>query len=117
MKSGSTDFLNGRWRSITGLVESGSGRPVEVEYDFKNGRGQKTIFRKNGGNCTVETEARMVGGRLVITEVGSARCLDGSRFNESRVDCRAGSSGKAECEGENIGGSGYYVEMRKLGEK
>ena len=115
MKTGSTDFLNGRWRSITGLVESGSGRPVEVEYEFKNGQGQKTILRKNGGNCTVGTQARIVGGRLTITETGSAVCADGTRFNESRVDCRTGADGKAECQGQNKGGSDYYVEMRKLG--
>ncbi len=112
-KNGSTDFLNGRWRSRTGLIESETGKPIEVEYDFKGGKGTITVHRSDGSSCTGPVEAMMNQGNLVIEGRGEAVCPNGEGFHASRVECRPGADGRAACQGRYQDGSGYQVQIHK----
>lgn len=113
MKDGSTDFLNGQWRSRTGLMDSQTGRPLEVEYDFKDGKGTATILRSDGTKCPAPVEAAIQGGKLMLNQTADAKCADGQVFDQSRVECRPGKDGKAECRGVHADGGGYSVEIVK----
>jgi hypothetical protein len=113
MKDGKADFLNGHWRSRTGLMDSQTGRPLEVEYDFKDGKGTATILRSDGSKCAAPVEAAVKGGKLMLDQTAAARCADGQVFDRSRVECRQGKAGKAECQGVNADGGGYSVEIVK----
>jgi hypothetical protein len=113
MKDGSTDFLNGHWRSWTGLMDSQTGRPLEVEYDFKDGKGTATILRSDGIRCPAPAEAAIKGGKLMLDQTADARCSDGQVFDRSRVECRQGKNGKADCQGVHADGGGYFVEIVK----
>lgn len=113
LKDGSTDFLNGHWRSRTGLMDSQTGRPLEVEYDFKDGKGTATILRSDGTRCPAPAEATIKGGKLMLNQTADARCGDGQVFDRSRVECRQGKNGKADCQGVHADGGGYYVEIVK----
>lgn len=113
MKDGSTAFLDGRWRSRTSLMDSQTGRPLEVEYDFKNGKGTATILRSDGTKCPAPVEAAVQGGKLTLNQTADAKCADGQVFDQSRVECRPGKDGKAECRGVHADGGGYSVEIVK----
>lgn len=113
MKDGTTDFLNGQWRSRTGLMDSQTGRPLEVEYDFKDGKGTATILRSDGTKCPAPVEAAIQGGKLMLNQTADAKCADGQVFDQSRVECRPGKDGKAECRGVHADGGGYSVEIVK----
>jgi hypothetical protein len=113
MQDGNTDFLNGHWRSRTGLMDSQTGRPLEVEYDFKDGKGTATILRSDGTKCPAPVEAAVTGGKLMLNQTADARCADGQVFDRSRVECRQGKNGKAECQGVHADGGGYFVEIVK----
>lgn len=113
MKDGSTAFLDGRWRSRTSLMDSQTGRPLEVEYDFKNGKGTATILRSDGSKCPAPVEANVQGGKLTLNQTADAKCADGQVFDRSKVECRPGKDGKAECRGVHADGGGYSVEIVK----
>lgn len=113
MKDGSTAFLDGRWRSRTSLMDSQTGRPLEVEYAFKNGKGTATILRSDGSKCPAPVEANVQGGKLTLNQTADAKCADGQVFDRSKVECRPGKDGKAECRGVHADGGGYSVEIVK----
>jgi hypothetical protein len=49
----------------------------------------------------------------MLDQTAAARCADGQVFDRSRVECRQGKAGKAECQGVNADGGGYSVEIVK----
>ena len=106
-----TDFLNGTWKSSTGLVDD-TGRPVDLEYSFKDGAGKATLRRDDGTTCSGPMQAKMQGGRLVMQH-GSLRCPDGSQFQRSTIECSPDASGKAKCEGRYPSGNRYPVDVSK----
>jgi uncharacterized integral membrane protein len=113
-KNGSTAFLNGRWHSRTGLMDSETGRPLDMEYDFKDGKGTATIHRSDGTACTGGASAAMAGSKLMIDQTGDVVCPDGKKFDRSRVECTPGKDGKADCKGQNANTKdGYRVEIVK----
>ena len=112
VEQGSTDFLNGRWSADSGLMDR-TGRPVEVEYEFKQGEGVARYQRSNGVVCEGPTSAAMDGNRLVITDSANIVCQDGVRFRKSRVECEVGKGGLADCSGSYTTGDRFSVGMNK----
>jgi hypothetical protein len=114
VREGDTRFLDGSWRSITGLQDK-SGNPVDLSYDFRNGQGPVTLRRAVGGQqqtCTGTVSSAMQAGRLVLDQ-GQVRCPDGTVFEKSKVACSPGPGGQAKCQGINENGSTYDVEIVK----
>jgi hypothetical protein len=112
--NGSTAFLDGDWRSMTGLRDR-SGNPVVLNYTFKNGEGRVNLNRNVGGTtqkCEGQARASMSGGQLQIDQK-DVRCADGTTFTDSRVRCKMGADGEAECRGLNADGSDYDVRIVK----
>jgi hypothetical protein len=114
VRDGSTEFLKGQWRSITGLQDR-DGNPVTLNYRFQNGQGTVGLDRAVGGRretCTGQARSTMRDGTLVIGQKG-IRCPDGTTFQDSDVECRVGAGGQAECRGVNTDGTGYDVRIVK----
>ncbi|HHJ16977.1 MAG TPA: Breakpoint cluster region protein [Gammaproteobacteria bacterium] len=114
VRSGSTDFLNGRWRSDASLMDK-TGRPIDVEYEFNNGEGVARYKRSDGVVCQGPTSATMAQGRLMISDKGNIRCPDGTGFRKSRVECRVGQGGLADCQGSYTSGEKFSVGMTQAG--
>lgn len=112
-RSGDASFLNGKWTSQSGLMDSRTGLPAIVEYDFKAGQGSVTIRRSDGTVCVGKSSAVMKDGRLVITGVDDPSCDDGSRYGRTRVECRQGNGARAECVGKAGNGQDYSVDMSR----
>ena len=112
LESGSTDFLNGRWRSSTGLMEADTGRPVVLEYAFRNGKGQARIRRSDGTVCTGDVSATLRDKRLVLNN-SIVRCPDGAGFNPVKVECGIGKTSSSDCSGEQSEGGRFTVKMRQ----
>ncbi len=110
VRDGSTDFLNGRWRSDAGLMDR-TGRPIDVEYEFRDGEGVARYNRSDGVVCQGPTSASMKGSRLVINDRGNITCPDGVRFRKSRVECNVGQEGLADCQGSYATGENFSVGM------
>lgn len=111
---GPVDFLDGAWRSHTGLVDGATGLPLEVEYVFDKGAGTATVRRSDGVSCTGPGQARMDAGRLVIDQTGPARCPDGREFAPSQITCSRDDAGITRCQGVNPDGGVYHVDMGRL---
>ncbi|MBB6212246.1 SrfA family protein [Novispirillum itersonii] len=106
--NGNMDFLNGKWRSRTGLVDSATGLPVEMEYTFENGKGTAAVTRHDGTVCKAPAQASMQGKQMQI-DLQDAVCPDGGGFGKAKVDCVPGADGRASCKGTNADGTKFDV--------
>jgi hypothetical protein len=114
VQDGDTSFLDGGWRSSTGLQDT-SGNPIQLGYTFKGGEGSVTMQRAVGDqtqSCTGAAKSAMESGQLVINQ-GAIRCPDGTTFNAPRVVCKVGAGGRADCEGVNEDGSTFPVSITR----
>ncbi|MBN2751704.1 MAG: hypothetical protein JXQ84_03250, partial [Rhodospirillaceae bacterium] len=112
-KSGDASFLDGKWTSKSGLMDSRTGLPAVVEYDFKGGQGTATIRRSDGTVCVGKSRATVQNGKVVISGVEDPRCGDGSSYARAQVECVQGPDGKAVCSGKSAKGSAYSVDMSR----
>ncbi|MFO1127654.1 MAG: SrfA family protein [Rhodospirillales bacterium] len=114
IQDGDTKFLDGAWRSITGLQDK-SGNPIDLSYAFQKGQGPVTLRRSVGGQqqtCSGTVNSTMEGGRLVLDQ-SQVSCPDGTVFEKSKVACAPGADGRAKCQGINEHGSTYDVDIVK----
>lgn len=97
--NGPADFLDGNWRAA-GVMDSETGRPLRVSYEFEEGRGQVQLSNageQGGVTCTGPIEAAMQGGALSIQSQGQASCDDGSHYDMPEVICEQGATDIADC--------------------
>ena len=116
--AGPATFMEGLWRSRTGLLDK-EGHPLEEYYRFDGqGRGNVTVREKNGTECGGQAAASVEpGGKLVIKEAPSLTCSDGGKLSGAETRCVNGSNNLAGCEGTNTtDGSKFSVQMEKISE-
>ncbi|MBV6824758.1 SrfA family protein [Pseudomonas sp. PD9R] len=112
---GAADFLNGQYRAGAGIQDRKTGKPLRLEYQFEDGKGQVTVRQANGVNCTGPVAAAMKGGSLAIDSKGQAVCGDGSTYDMPKIDCRKGATTVADCTG-GYGKDHFPMSMRQMGE-
>ncbi len=109
-KNGPADFMQGQWRSQTGLRASGSNAPATIGYQFdKQGKGTTTLHLGNGVTCSGASAATTQNGKLTIQDQSGLNCSDGSNFQGSTVECTKGSDGKTHCAGRYPNGQQYDI--------
>lgn len=112
---GVADFLNGHYRAGAGIQDRRTGKPLRLEYQFKDGQGDVTVSRADGVACTGPVTAAMKGGNLSIDSHGQAACADGSNYDMPKVDCKPGAKSIADCTG-GYANEQFPMSMRQTGE-
>jgi outer membrane biosynthesis protein TonB len=108
--SGPADFMQGQWRSQTGLRTTGSNAPATIGYQFdKQGKGTTTLNLGNGVTCSGASAATTQNGKLTIQDQGGLNCSDGSNFQGSTVECSKAADGKTHCVGRYPNGQTYDI--------
>lgn len=114
-QSGKTDFLNGKWKAGAGIQDARTGKPMRLDYDFKDGKGQVKVSGPNGMECVGDVNAAMSGGGLVISNQGQARCNDGSTYKLPEVTCQPGATSAADCTGQYENSNRFPMSMKQGG--
>lgn len=108
----SLDFLDGSWQANSGLMDA-QGRPVNLEYDFKDGKGNVRIRKNDGTVCTGKVEASMKGSELGFSDTGKIKCPNGKSFQPAKVQCKINSANKTVCEGSYKNGAKFNMDVTK----
>lgn len=108
----SLDFLNGSWQANSGLMDA-QGRPVNLEYDFKDGKGDVRIRKNDGTVCTGKVEASMKGSELSFSDAGKIKCPNGKSFQPAKVQCKINSANQTVCEGSYKNGARFNMDVTK----
>ena len=102
-------FLQGTWRSRTGLATATGEDDIRPNYALdEKGKGKVNFVQKNGATCEAPAEARWDQGKLVIEEKANPRCSDGRTYARNTVNCEIGADGTAQCKGSQPGDQRSY---------
>lgn len=112
-KNGVADFLNGHYRAGAGIQDRRTGRPLRLEYQFKDGKGEVTVRQANGVSCSGPVSAAMNSGNLSINSSAQAACGDGSTYDMPKIECGKGAKSIADCTG-GYGAEKFPMSMRQL---
>ena len=97
MSSGDISKLDGTWKVNSTIVDKKTNKPLQLEYNFKDGKGTATISQKNGVKCTGNVNGGLTGGALTIQGNSIANCTDGSSYAMPKVVCKPGKDGNSDC--------------------
>lgn len=111
LNSGNMNFLNGKWNAGAGIQDQTTGKPLRLNYEFNDGKGQVKVERGDGVQCTGNVGAGVSGGNLNIDNQGVAQCSDGSTYQLPTINCKPNTNGTAECEGI-YGNSKFPISMK-----
>lgn len=109
---GPAQFLDGKYNTRGGLVDDKTNEPLQLQYAFKNGKGQVEVKRSNGVICKGDVLAAMQKGTLGISSQGNASCDDGSSYTLPKIICKPGASTAADCTGE-YGTNHFPIQMQR----
>lgn len=115
VKSGKTDFLNGQWKAGGGIQDARTGKPMQLTYDFKDGKGKVRMTSSDGAECVGDVGAAMNNGALAIQNQGQVKCKDGSTYKLPEVQCKPGAGIAAKCSGTYDNNSQFPIFMKQEG--
>jgi hypothetical protein len=115
MQKGSTDFLNGKWKAGAGIQDARTGKPMRLDYDFKDGKGKVRVSGGDGVECVGDVNAAVGGSGLTINNQGQAKCNDGSTYKLPDVRCKPGATSAADCTGTYENNKQFPISIKKGG--
>lgn len=113
LANGSTDFLNGQWRAGAGIQDQKTGKPLSLDYQLDNGKGQVVMTRSDGVTCKAPVNAAVNQGGLNINNQGQANCSDGSNYLMPNIICQPGSQNIADCQGKYDNSQPFPLSMKR----
>lgn len=100
LNSGDISKLDGVWKVNSPIIEKNTNKPINLQYEFKDGKGKATIIQRDGVKCSGDVNGGLSSGSLTITNQSVAKCTDGSTYVLPSVKCSKGKDGKSSCMSE-----------------
>ena len=97
IQSGDISKLNGVWKVNSAIFDTKTNKPLQLQYEFKDGKGQATITQSDGIKCTGAVKGGLSNGALNINSQSEAKCTDGSVYEMPKVVCTQGDDGNSDC--------------------
>ncbi len=97
LSSGDISKLDGNWKVNSPIVDKNTNKPLQLEYNFKDGKGEAVISQKNGVKCKGAVNGGLSGGSFTIDGNSTAKCTDGSTYIMPKVVCKPGKDGNSDC--------------------
>lgn len=113
IQSGSVQFLNGQWHVGAGVQDQKTGKPLSLQYNVNNGKGDVIMTRSDGVTCQGPISASMNSGGLSINNQAQANCSDGSSYRMPNITCHPGSKNIADCQGEYDKNQIFPISMKR----
>ncbi|MGL6351329.1 MAG: SrfA family protein, partial [Aeromonas sp.] len=111
--NGPAHFLNGDWKVNGGIQDTQTGKPLQLQYQFHEGKGQVSLRKSNGVVCQGPANGAMADGQLNITNQGPAACSDGTSYIIPKIKCQPDTKNSADCMGSNDGEQQFPIQMRQ----
>lgn len=111
----SMDFLNGRWQANSGLMDE-QGRPVDLEYEFNDGKGHVRIKKNDGSICSGAVDAKRNGSELTFSDQEAIKCQNGESYQPAKVKCTINSDKQTVCGGAYSSGDSFNMDINKATE-
>ncbi|CAG9429966.1 SrfA family protein [Providencia alcalifaciens] len=113
VQNGSVQFLNGQWNVGAGVQDQKTGKPLSLQYNMNNGKGDVIMTRSDGVTCRGPIVASMNSGGLNINNQAQANCSDGSSYRMPNITCRPGAKNIADCQGAYDKNQIFPISMKR----
>lgn len=97
LQQGDLSALSGQWQTRSGMMDTVTGRPLNLSYSYENGQGKLEVQRQDKSKCTVSASPVITGSELEIVADGKAVCPDNTSYELPRIVCQSGDDGAAKC--------------------
>lgn len=111
LQKGDISALSGTWQTRSGMMDSTTGRPLNLSYQYKDGQGTLTVQKQDGTKCSVSATPQVQNNSVVIVASGPAKCPDNSSYALPKIVCTPGAGGSASCAAEYNPGNRFPVRM------
>ncbi|WP_292992952.1 SrfA family protein [Pantoea sp.] len=111
LQDGPAQFLNGQWRVNGGIQDKLTGRPLQLQYDFKQGNGTVSVRQSNGVTCKGPAQGSVKQGALNIMNPEQMKCSDDSNFIGPTIECKSLNAAHTDCVGNNAGDKTFPIRM------
>lgn len=112
--NGPAQFLDGDWKVNGGIQDTQTGKPLQLQYSFKDGKGRVSLRQSNGVVCQGGANGVIADGQLSINNEGPAECSDGSSYMIPKIECQPGTDNGTDCVGRNNGEQQFPIKMRQI---
>lgn len=102
--------INGNWKTRSPLMDESNGKPLQMQYNIKDGKGQITVTRPDGVKCVTDISSGVNGGSINIGAGGRATCPDNKSYRVPNIKCSPSSDGKVNCTG-TIGNQKFPIQL------
>ncbi len=111
LKNNDISVIDGKWGTRSGIMDASTGKPLNMEYNFKDGKGDITVTRLDGSKCTTKAISSIANGQLQISPQGKAICPDNATYSIPNVKCNVNAQDKAKCNGSYQGKEDFPMQM------
>lgn len=94
-----TSVFNGNWIARSGLMDSISGKPLQLGYKVSNGEGQAVVHRSDRVQCVADISLETKSNSFSISPADRARCPDNTTYRLPKVQCETNADGQVKCWG------------------
>lgn len=94
-----TAIFNGNWIARSGLMDSISGKPLQLGYKVNNGVGQAVVYRYDKVQCVADISLKATNNSFYIAPSDRARCPDKTTYRLPNVQCESDTNGQVKCWG------------------
>lgn len=116
LKQNDLTVFYGRWSlSSSNVVNSRTGKPIQVEFGFnQNGDGLAKVIEQNGNVCSGQARARIEPPDQFSVESDTMPCAnDGSKYQPLRANCTINKNQQANCVMNGASGP-FPVEFSRI---
>lgn len=111
LQQGNVQVLKGQWQTRSGMMDSTTGRPLNLSYRFDGQKGELVVQRQDGSRCVTQANPKIINGNLEIISQASALCPDQSSYVLPKIKCTNNEQGKTVCHAEYEGQKPFRVRM------
>jgi len=105
-------FTKGQWMSSNNLINSLTGVPVQLFFDFDGKCSGNMTFSEQGGNrCRASVKCTISGRKLMIEQDGNASCSNGTEYVRHVFDCVPDANGVLQCSARRVGSRTVLVKF------
>lgn len=108
---GDVSALKGTWQTRSGMMDSTTGRPLNLSYRYENGKGELIVQRQDGTRCVTSANPQVINGNLEIVASGNAVCPDRKAYQLPKIRCVPNALGSADCEASYEGQAQFPLRM------
>lgn len=108
--------VNGNWSTRSALMDSNNGRPLQMAYELKDGKGKVTVTRHDGTKCVADVTSSTTKTSVGIESSSRAVCPDNSSYQIPKIKCQPQANGKVSCTG-TANGQNFPIELYDQGKQ